>query len=247
MDDSELLRYSRHILLDQIGIEGQEKIKSSSVLVIGAGGTASSLILYLVSSGIGSITICDNDTVDLTNLQRQILHNTNDISKKKIDSAREKITQINPHVNIETFDIYANSKNLETIINKFDYIADCSDNFNTRHEINKLCFINKKKLIFGSAIKFDGQVAVFDFAEESNSCYSCLFPINSSFEDENCSTMGIFSPVVGIIGCLQAMEILKLIISNRSSLTNKILLFNAVSSESKIYELTKDKKCTVCS
>ena len=208
MDDSELLRYSRHILLDEVGIKGQEKIKSSSVLVIGAGGTASSLILYLVSSGIGSITICDNDTVDLTNLQRQILHNTNDISKKKIDSAREKVTKINPHVNIETLDIFANSKNLEMVINKFDYIADCSDNFNTRHEINKLCFINKKKLIFGSAIKFDGQVAVFDFTEGSNSCYSCLFPLNSSFEDENCSTMGIFSPVVGIIGCLRTWKYL---------------------------------------
>ena len=246
MDDSELLRYSRHILLDKVGIEGQEKIKSSSVLVIGAGGTASSLILYLVSSGIGSITICDSDTVDLTNLQRQILHNTNDISKKKIDSAREKVTQINPHVNIETLDVYANSKNLETIINKFDYIADCSDNFNTRHEINKLCFIHKKKLIFGSAIKFDGQVAVFDFTLTSNSCYSCLFPLSSSFEDENCSTMGIFSPVVGLIGCFQALEILKMIISNKSSLTNKILLFNALTSESNVYELTKDKKCEVC-
>jgi molybdopterin/thiamine biosynthesis adenylyltransferase len=246
MDDSELLRYSRHILLDKIGIEGQEKIKSSSVLIIGAGGTASSLILYLVSSGIGSITICDNDTVDLTNLQRQILHNTNDISKKKINSAWEKITKINPHVKIETLDIYANSKNLGPIINKFDYVADCSDNFNTRHEINKLCFVNKKKLIFGSAIKFDGQVAVFDFTVKSNSCYSCLFPLSSSFVDENCSTMGIFSPVVGIIGCFQAMEILKLIVINKSSLTNKILLFNAISSESNIYELTKDKKCNIC-
>jgi len=246
MDDNQLLRYSRHILLPQIGIEGQQKILDSRVLIIGAGGLGSPIGLYLASAGVGSITICDNEDVDLTNLQRQIAHRTDSIGKKKVDSARASLVAINPEVNIVPVAERVDGTRLDSLVAGVDVVLDGSDNFATRHAINRACVRSRKPLVSGAAVRFDGQVAVFDMRSPRSPCYHCLFPEHGENEDLRCAVMGVFAPLVGVVGSIQAAEALKLIAGTGDPLTGRLLIVDALMMQVRTVVLKKDPSCTVC-
>lgn len=246
MNDQQLLRYSRHILLPEIGIEGQEKLISAHALIIGAGGLGSPAALFLATSGVGTLTICDNDTVDLTNLQRQILHRSSSIGKNKVDSARSALAEINPDVLVNNLKERAENARLEELVQQADVVLDCSDNFNTRYALNRACLHFKKPLVSGAAIRFGGQVTVFDFRQQNSPCYHCLFPENSENEDTRCAEMGVFAPLVGIIGSLQAAEALKLLMGAGTSLCGKLLLIDTLHSSMRTINLARDANCPVC-
>jgi molybdopterin/thiamine biosynthesis adenylyltransferase len=247
MNDQQLLRYSRHILLPEIGIEGQEKLINAHALIIGAGGLGSPAALFLATSGVGTLTICDNDTVDLTNLQRQILHRSSSIGKNKVDSARNALAEINPDVQVNNLKERAENARLDELVQQADVVLDCSDNFNTRYALNRACLKFKKPLVSGAAIRFGGQVTVFDFRQEHTPCYNCLFPENSENEDTRCAEMGVFAPLVGIIGSLQAAEALKLLMEIGTSLCGKLLLIDTLHSGLRTIKLSRDANCPVCS
>lgn len=247
MNDDELLRYSRHILLPEVGVEGQETIQKSNILIIGAGGLGSPAALFLAASGVGSITICDGDTVDLTNLQRQIIHTTDSVGSLKVDSARQSIEAINPHVKIKIIKRRAEGKQLKTLVSESSIVLDCSDNFETRHAVNKACFELKRPLVSGAAIRFDGQLSVFDARNPKSPCYQCLFPEENKFEETRCAVMGVFAPLVGIIGTAQASEALKLISNIGRPAVGRLMLFDALEMEWRSIKLNKDPKCAVCS
>jgi molybdopterin/thiamine biosynthesis adenylyltransferase len=246
MDDQQLLRYSRHILLAEIGIEGQQKINASHVLIIGAGGLGSPVAMYLAASGVGTITLCDNDSVDLTNLQRQILHRTASIGKSKIASAQNTLTEINPDINVIALNERLADARLLELVALADVIIDCSDNFPTRYALNNACLQLRKPLVSGAAIKFSGQISVFDFRRTDSPCYNCLYPQETESEEIRCSTMGVFAPLVGIIGSLQASEALKLIIHSTETLCGRLLLIDALTMETRTLGLIRDKYCPVC-
>ena len=246
MDDQQLLRYSRHILLDQIGIEGQQKIIACHALVIGAGGLGSPVALYLASAGVGKITLVDNDTVDLTNLQRQILHTTGRIGQAKVSSGLQALQQINPHVEVAALQERADEARLEQLIQAADIILDCSDNFATRHAVNRACVKYRKPLVSGAAISFDGQISVFDSRDDASPCYACLFPPGEQFEEVLCSTMGVFAPLVGIIGSMQAAEALKLVMGLGKSLAGRLLLLDAQNMEWTQIKVARNAACPVC-
>ena len=246
MNDHQLLRYSRHILLHEIGIEGQEKLNAAHALVIGAGGLGSPVALFLAASGVGTITICDNDTVDLTNLQRQILHRTTSIGMSKVDSARATLAEINPNVRVNNFKERVEQARMQDLVKQADVILDCSDNFNTRYALNRTCVELKKPLVSGAAIRFAGQVTVFDLRLDSSPCYNCLFPQDSDNEDTRCAEMGIFAPLVGIIGSLQAGEALKLLLGVGTTLCGRLLLIDALHSGMRTIKLSRDANCPVC-
>ncbi|WP_025918160.1 HesA/MoeB/ThiF family protein, partial [Herminiimonas sp. CN] len=227
MNDNQLLRYSRHILLDEIGIEGQEKLLAAHALIIGAGGLGSPAALYLASAGVGTITLVDNDIVDLTNLQRQILHTTGRIGQAKVFSGQQALMQINPEVNVIALNERLQGERLNELVSGASVVLDCSDNFSTRHAINQACVFNKVPLVSGAAIKFDGQISVFDQRQAGAPCYACLFPPDQHYEEVRCSTMGVFAPLVGIIGATQAAEALKLIAGIGTSLAGRLLLLDA--------------------
>ncbi|MES2071986.1 MAG: molybdopterin-synthase adenylyltransferase MoeB [Pseudomonadota bacterium] len=246
MDDQQLLRYSRHILLDQIGIEGQQKIIACHALVIGAGGLGSPVALYLASAGVGKITLVDNDTVDLTNLQRQILHTTGRIGQTKVSSGQQTLQQINPHVEVAALQERADEARLEQLIQAADIVLDCSDNFATRHAVNRACVKHRKPLVSGAAISFDGQISVFDSRDDASPCYACLFPPGEQFEEVLCSTMGVFAPLVGIIGSMQAAEALKLVMGLGKSLAGRLLLLDAQNMEWTQIKVARNAACPVC-
>ena len=246
MNDLQLLRYSRHILLPEIGIEGQEKLINAHALIIGAGGLGSPVALFLAASGVGTLTICDNDTVDLTNLQRQILHRTTSIGKNKVDSARAAIADINPDVQVNNLNERAEFARLLELIAQADVVLDCSDNFNTRYALNRACVQLKKPLVSGAAIRFGGQVTVFDFRQAHSPCYHCLYPENTEHEDTRCAEMGVFAPLVGVIGSLQAAEALKLLLGIGTSLCGKLLLIDTLHSSLRTVKLSRDANCPVC-
>jgi len=246
MNDQQLLRYSRHILLPEIDINGQEKLSAAHALIIGAGGLGSPVALFLAASGVGTLTICDNDTVDLTNLQRQILHRTSSIGLSKVDSARAALAEINPNVHVNNLKERVESARLHELVAQADVILDCSDNFNTRYALNRACVELKKPLVSGAAIRFAGQVTVFDLRQDSSPCYNCLFPENSENEDTRCAEMGIFAPLVGIIGSLQAGEALKLLLGIGTPLCGRLLLIDALHSELRTIKLSRDANCPVC-
>jgi len=246
MNDQQLLRYSRHILLPEIGIEGQGKLIGAHALIIGAGGLGSPAALYLAASGVGTLTICDNDTVDLTNLQRQILHRSPSIGKNKVDSARAALAEINPEVRVNNLKERAEGARLNELVAQADVVLDCSDNFNTRYAINRACVQLKKPLVSGAAIRFGGQVTVFDFRQDNSPCYHCLYPENTEHEDTRCAEMGVFAPLVGIIGSLQAAEALKLLIGAGTSLCGKLLLIDTLHSGLRTIKLSRDANCIVC-
>jgi molybdopterin/thiamine biosynthesis adenylyltransferase len=247
MNDDQLLRYSRHILLPQIGIQGQETLVRSHVLVIGAGGLGSPAAMYLAASGVGKLTICDNDAVDLTNLQRQIAYSTDCIGKSKANSVKKTISGINPEIKVVALNERVDDKKLTQLVQDADAVVDASDNFPTRHAINRACLFQKKPLISGAVVRFEGQVIVFDFRDPEGPCYHCLFPEYGDDHDMHCAVMGVFAPLVGIIGSIQAAETLKILLGIGQTLNDRLLLLDGLSTEWRTIRLNKDSKCTVCS
>ena len=246
MNDDQLLRYSRHILLPQIGIEGQEKFLNSHALIIGAGGLGSPVALYLASAGVGHITICDDDEVDLTNLQRQIVHRTDALGRKKVESAKATLAAINPEIAVTAVPERVGGGRLEALVAQSDIVLDGSDNFATRHAVNRACVRQHKPLVSGAGVRFDGQLAVFDMRSRESPCYHCLFPEHGENEDVRCAVMGVFAPLVGIIGSIQAAEALKLLAGTGESLTGRLLLIDALTMQIRTIRLEKDPACPVC-
>ncbi|MCG2585854.1 HesA/MoeB/ThiF family protein [Massilia sp. TS11] len=245
MDDQQLLRYSRHILLDEIGIEGQQRLLGAHALVVGAGGLGSPAAMYLASAGVGQITLIDHDTVDLTNLQRQILHTTARVGQPKAESGRAGLLAINPEVRVHALVEKADAARLLALVGTADVVLDCTDNFKTRHAVNRACVARGVPLVSGAAIRFDGQISVFD-ARHGQACYHCLFPEDQGFEDVACSTMGVFAPLVGVIGAMQAAEALKCIMNIGTSLAGRLLLLDGRSMEWTAIQVARNPACPVC-
>lgn len=247
MNDSQLLRYSRHILLDELGIEGQQKLLASSVLVVGAGGLGSPVALYLGSSGVGHITVVDHDRVDATNLQRQIAHKLSGVGDFKVNSIKRAVTDINPDVHVTPMAELADDARLDQLVALADVVLDCTDNFATRHAINRACVKHRKPLVSGAAIRFDGQVTVYDPREANSPCYACVFPETTQFEETRCSTMGVFAPLVGIIGSVQAAEALKMLCGVGEPLTGRLLMLDGRNMGWNELKVPRDAACPVCS
>lgn len=246
MNDEQLLRYSRHILLPEIGIEGQEKLLAARALVIGAGGLGSPVALYLASAGVGRITLCDGDAVDLTNLQRQIVHRTDAIGRKKVDSAHATLAAINPEVKVTALPERVGGERLAALVADADVVIDGCDNFTTRHAVNRACVKAGKPLVSGAAVRFDGQIAVFDVRNRLSPCYHCLFPEEGENEDIRCAVMGVFAPLVGIVGSIQAAEALKVLTGTGEPLVGRLLLVDALTMAMRTVRLQKDPSCPVC-
>lgn len=246
MTDDELLRYSRHILLNEIGVEGQQRITQAHALIIGAGGLGSPVALYLGSAGVGQLTVVDHDSVDLTNLQRQIAHTVARVGCAKVDSIQTAIGQLNPGVRVNTVRARADAALLATLVAQADVVIDCCDNFATRHAINAACVAQRKPLVSGAAIRFDGQVCVYDQRNAQSPCYACVFPPENSFEETRCATMGVFAPLVGIIGTIQAAEALKLISGAGQPLTGKLLMLDGRAMAFTEVQLQRNPDCPVC-
>ncbi len=246
MNDDQLLRYSRHILLPQVGIEGQQRLLESHALVLGAGGLGSPAALYLATAGVGRITLVDGDSVDVTNLQRQILHRSAAVGLPKARSGRQTIAEYNPEVMVIALEARAAGPMLDELVAGADVILDCCDNFTTRHDLNRACVKYRKPLVSGAAIRFDGQVSVFDLRKPDAPCYHCLFPEGHDLEETRCAVMGVFAPLTGIIGALQAAEALKLLMNVGDSLNGRLLLLDGLSMEWRQVKLARDKTCEVC-
>jgi molybdopterin/thiamine biosynthesis adenylyltransferase len=246
MTDDQLLRYSRHILLNEIGIEGQEKILASHALVVGAGGLGSPVALYLGSAGVGRITVVDHDTVDMTNLQRQIAHTMARVGQPKVESVQAAIGAINPDVLVNPIQARADAALLDSLVAQADVVLDCCDNFATRHAINAACVKHGKPLVSGAAIRFDGQICVYDPRDAGSPCYACVFSPDTSFEETRCATMGVFAPLVGIIGSIQASEALKLLSGAGHPLTGRLLMLDGRSMEFTEVRIARQAACTVC-
>ncbi|MEY3474614.1 MAG: hypothetical protein RL087_1072 [Pseudomonadota bacterium] len=246
MDDADLLRYSRHILLDAIGVEGQQRILNAHALVIGAGGLGSPVALYLGSAGVGRITLVDADTVDRTNLQRQVAHADARVGQPKVQSARAAILALNPAAQVECVEQRADAALLAALVPQADVVLDCTDNFATRHAINAACVQHRKPLVSGAAIRFDGQVSVFDARDAQSPCYACVFPPDHALEEALCATMGVFAPLVGIIGSVQAAEALKLLAGITPTLAGRLQMLDAQRMEWTEMRLQRSASCAVC-
>ncbi|OQK15175.1 molybdopterin-synthase adenylyltransferase [Methyloprofundus sedimenti] len=244
MNDQQLLRYSRQIMLPQIDIEGQEKLLNAQVLIIGAGGLGSPASLYLAAAGVGTLTIYDDDQVDLSNLQRQITHYTSDIGTDKVISTRQTLNKINPDTKVIAVKQRLLGIQLAKEVSKADVVLDCSDNFSTRFAINRACVKHKTPLVSGAAIRFEGQVSVFAAGDDSP-CYNCLYA-ESGEELQNCATNGVISPITGIIGSIQAMEAMKLIMNIGESLKGRLLLLDGLSMQWNEMKLRKNNQCPTC-
>ncbi len=246
MDDDDLLRYSRHLLLDDIGIEGQRRLLAAHALVIGAGGLGSPVALFLGSAGVGRVTIVDGDRVDLTNLQRQIAHDMSRLGEPKAMSAALSIAEINPRIEVAALNERVGAEQLDGLVAEADVVLDCSDNFRTRHAVNAACVQHGKPLVAGAAIGFDGQLSVYDTRDAEAPCYACAFPEDAAFEDVACSTMGIFAPLVGIIGSMQAAEALKLLAGIGRPLKGRLQMLDARAMEWTEMRVGRDPGCVVC-
>lgn len=246
MHDDALLRYSRHILLPEIGVEGQQRLLDGNALIVGAGGLGSAVTVYLAASGVGKLTICDHDTVDLTNLQRQIAHNESSLGINKAVSAQRHARALNSEIEIEAIDQCIEGPLLDAQVALADVVVDASDNFATRHAVNQACYAFSKPLVSGAALGFDGQLSVFDTREASNPCYHCLFPDAGAAEEVRCATNGVFAPLVGIIGSMQAAEALKILGGMGSRLIGALLLLDARTMDVRRVTYRKDSACPVC-
>ena len=250
MNDDELLRYSRHILLDAIGIEGQQRIVDARALIVGAGGLGSPVALYLAGAGVGHITLIDDDTVDLTNLQRQIAHTEARVGQPKVESARAEMLALNPRLRVDAIARRADDALLDAALARCDVALDCSDNFATRQALNRACVAHHVPLVSGAAIRGDGQVAVFDSRPRADGsrgpCYACLFPPHAAVEEVRCALMGVLAPLVGIVGSMQAAEALKLLAGAGRSLAGRLLLIDAFDMELRTITLARDPACPVC-
>ena len=247
MDDRQLLRYSRHLLLDDIGIEGQQRLLDSHALIVGAGGLGSPVALYLASAGVGQITLVDDDTVDLTNLQRQIMHTEARVGQPKVASAEAAIGALNPGVRVRTVAQRADEAQLTELAAAADIVLDCTDNFATRQALNRACVATGRPLVSGAAIGFDGQISVYDPRRAASPCYACVFPPTQAVQEARCATMGVFAPLVGIIGTLQASEALKLLCGIGEPLVGRLLMLDARRTEWTELRVPRQADCPVCS
>lgn len=245
MNDAQLLRYSRHILLNEIGVEGQVRLREARVLVLGAGGLGSPAAFYLASAGVDRITLVDGDSVDLTNLQRQILHTTERIGQPKAESGKTMLSALNPEVEVVAVTSRVAGEELDAMVSDATVVLDCSDNFATRHAVNRACVVHARPLVSGAAIRFDGQLAVFDLRHAASPCYACLFAEGDG-EDEPCAVMGVFAPLTGVIGTLQAAEALKLAAGIGESLSGRLLLVDALTMTIRTVSVPRDPHCPVC-
>ncbi|MEB0056114.1 MULTISPECIES: molybdopterin-synthase adenylyltransferase MoeB [unclassified Variovorax] len=245
-DDRALLRYSRHLLLEELDIDGQARLTAARVLVVGVGGLGSPVALYLAAAGVGHITLIDDDTVDLTNLQRQIAHTTARVGQRKVDSAAAAMRAINPDIKIETIGERADVGLLDRLVAVSNLIVDCSDNFATRHAVNRACVMHLRPLVAGAAIRFDGQLGVYDLRNDQSPCYACVFPPDAEVEETQCSVLGVFAPVVGTIGTLQAHEALKLLAGIGTSLAGRLLMFDGLATTFDQVKVARDPNCPVC-
>jgi molybdopterin/thiamine biosynthesis adenylyltransferase len=246
MNDDQLLRYSRHVLLDELGVEGQQRILAGHALVIGAGGLGSPVLLYLASAGVGTITVIDHDDVDRTNLQRQIAHTEARVGRPKVESAAEAMAALNPEVRVRTLALRADAAQLDTLVAEADVVLDCSDNFPTRQAVNAACVRHGRPLVSGAAIGLDGQIAVWDARTPTQPCYACVFPPSAEVPEVRCATMGVFAPLVGIIGTMQAAEALKLLAGFGTSLAGRLQMLDARRMEWTEIRVGRDPGCPVC-
>jgi molybdopterin/thiamine biosynthesis adenylyltransferase len=246
MDDRQLLRYSRQILLPQIGIEGQQKLLASRVLIIGMGGLGSPVAMYLAASGVGHLTLVDHDTVELTNLQRQIVHTTQTLGTPKVESAQNMLAALNPEVHIDTVNHKLDAAELAGAVRGADVVVDASDNFATRFAVNRACVAEKRPLVSGAAVRLEGQVSVFRPDLPEGPCYACLYRDTSAEEGDLCSQFGVLAPVVGIIGSIQATETIKVLLGLGEMLAGRLLLLDATTMEWRTIKVRKDPACLVC-
>lgn len=246
MQDAQLLRYSRHILLDEFGVEAQETLLASHVLIVGAGGLGCPASLYLAASGVGRLSIADDDLVDATNLQRQILYRDATVGAPKSTSAKTALQDVNPGVRVVALSERVAGDRLSALVGRADVVLDCTDNFATRHALNRACVAHRKPLVSGAAIRFDGQLAVFDLRRPDSPCYACLFPEEAEAEDVACSVMGVFSPLTGAIGALQAAEAIKLLTGMGETLSGRLQMFDALHTQWRTVRVPKDTGCLVC-
>ena len=246
MDDLQLLRYSRHLLLDELGPDAQQRFGTAHVLIVGVGGLGSPAAQFLASAGVGTLTLCDADTVDLTNLQRQILFAMPDVDTPKVDAAARRLAAINPEVQIASLHERVDGARLEHLVAAADVVLDCTDNFATRHAINRAAVKANRPLVSGAAIRFDGQIAVFDVRDDASPCYHCLFGEGEELEETRCATMGVFAPLVGIVGATQAAEALKIIAGVGLTLAGRLLLVDARTMQWRELRVPRDPACEVC-
>lgn len=244
MNDDQLLRYSRHILLPQVDIAGQEAINAGSVLVVGAGGLGSPVCMYLAASGVGKLIVSDDDVVELSNLQRQIMHTQAAVGMTKVASAKAAIHALNKDVQVLALDKRLGEEELATLLVDVDVVVDCSDNLATRQRLNRICWQTSRPLVFGAAIRFEGQLSVFDFRDENSPCYECIFE-HVDDEQLSCSENGIFSPIVGVVGCMQALEALKLL-AGLTAATGRLGLFDGLKNQWRYMQVNKNTACKIC-
>ena len=246
MDDQQLLRYSRHILLPEIGIEGQERLRAGAALVVGAGGLGCPAALYLAAAGIGRLVLADSDQVDLTNLQRQILYRTDSVGDAKVNAARSSLQGLNPEVDVVGLQKRVDAQSVDSLVARADVVLDCSDNFPTRHALNRACVKHAKPLVSGAAIRFEAQLMVFDLRRDDAPCYGCLFPEEGEVEEVQCSVMGVFAPLTGVVGAMQAAEAIKLLAGAGESLSGRLVMFDAKTADWRSVRVKRDPACKVC-
>lgn len=247
MNDQQLLRYARHIMLDDFGFEGQERLLNSRILMVGAGGLGAPALMYLVAAGVGTIHLVDDDEVELSNLQRQIAHSSERVGMPKVESAKLMAQALNPEVEFIAHHQRCSDEDLDALIQEVDLVMECTDNFNTRQQLNRICFKYKVPMVSAAAIRFNGQVTVYDFREASSPCYACQYDPSENLQPDNCATLGVLSTVVGSIGMMQAHEALKLLLGIGRSLVGRLLLFDGRDTQWQEFKLSKNPHCAVCS
>ena len=245
LTDDQLLRYSRHILLPQVDVQGQEAFARARVLIVGLGGLGSPVALYLAASGIGQLVLVDDDRVEISNLQRQIAHTEARLNQDKVASAAEAVAAVNRGIQVEAINKRLSEAELNEQVNRADVVVDCSDNFATRCSVNAACVKNKKPLVSGAAIRLDGQLAVFDSRREDSPCYQCLYEVTGE-DNLSCAESGVLAPLVGVIGSLQALEVLKLVGRFGEPLVGRLLLFDAEHTQWRELRLRRDPACSIC-
>ena len=245
MEDQELLRYSKQIMLPQVDVEGQQKIMDATVLIVGMGGLGSPTALYLAAAGVGHLIIADFDQVELSNLQRQIIHQTKDIGDDKVNSAKSKLTELNPNINITIANELIHTGNLPDLIKGVDIVLDGTDNFESRFEINQICVEHQKPLVSAAVVRFEGQVSVFKGYENDKPCYQCLYSVEGE-DNESCIDNGVLAPVAGLVGTIQALQAIKVILELGDQLCGSLLLIDALDLSFRKVKISKDLKCLIC-
>ena len=245
MEDQELLRYSKQIMLPQVDVEGQQKIMDATVLIVGMGGLGSPTALYLAAAGVGHLIIADFDQVELSNLQRQIIHQTKDIGDDKVNSAKNKLTELNPNIKITIANELIHTGNLPDLIKGVDIVLDGTDNFESRFEINQICVEHQKPLVSAAVVRFEGQVSVFKGFEKDQPSYQCLYSVQGE-DNESCIDNGVLAPVAGLVGTIQALQAIKVILQLGDQLSGSLLIIDALDLSFRKVKISKDLKCSIC-